>query len=114
MNNNNISEQNINDIIKVYEERNLLMPEAGQHGTDPLWPRLHRAAVDQLNVGEATLSRYVIWANTVLNNITAALDAFDCKDDEQARYLLIRAANSLSAFAEIQKLFSIERKSERV
>lgn len=41
-------------------------------GVDPLFPRLRRAAPNQLCEGEATISRYGIWANTVRDNIRQA------------------------------------------
>ena len=75
-------------------------------GLDPLFPRLLRAAMNQLADGPAAVSRYAIWANTVRDNIVAALDA---DEEVERRRLLIRAANSLAAFAEIQSLFDSER-----
>ena len=101
-----MTEQDINDILERYQVNSLQLSKAyPDGGTDPLWPRMQRAALNQLDAGDATLSRYAIWANTVRNNIVAALDAQDDNETEQARFHLIRAANSLSAFSELQKLF---------
>ena len=71
-------------------------------GIDPLMPRLLRAALNQVSDGPAMVSRYAIWAETVRDNIITALDV---DDQEEQRRLLTRAANSLSAFAEVQSLF---------
>lgn len=99
-------EQDINTIIERYQTSSLLLSEAyPDGGTDPLWPRMHRAALNQLDDEDATLSRYGIWANTVRDNIIAAMDALDDTGAEEARHYLIRAANSLSAFSDLQKLF---------
>lgn len=70
-------------------------------GTMMLFARLERAALNQFDDGESTVSRYAIWANTVRDYIRAAMSA---PDDERQR-LLTHASNSLSAFSEIQSLF---------
>jgi hypothetical protein len=74
-------------------------------GFDPLWPRFKRAAIDQLCGDSAALSRYSIWANTVRDNILEGLSAVEKGDQEDVRYHLIRAVNSLSAFSDFQCLF---------
>lgn len=74
-------------------------------GPDQLSARLHRAALNQLCEGEATVSRYAIWANTVRDNIRAADAEIVNGNISEAHRLLHRAANSLSAFAEIQSHF---------
>ncbi|MFC1681796.1 hypothetical protein ACFL1S_08500 [Pseudomonadota bacterium] len=73
-------------------------------GLEPLFPRLHRAADNQASEGMATFSRYGIWANTVNDNIVEALSLLDTGDYQEARRLLRRSINSISAFAEIQAL----------
>jgi hypothetical protein len=73
-------------------------------GTDSLFPRLHRAALNQMDDGNATVSRYGIWANTVRDNIIEAERLTRKGQTERARKHLVRAANSLSAFSEIQAL----------
>ena len=77
----------------------------GDGGVDPLSGRLHRAALNQLCEGEATVSRYGIWANTVRDNIRQADAEIENGNITEARRLLRRAANSLSAFAELQAYF---------
>lgn len=80
-------------------------------GLESLFPRLERAALNQIESGDAIFSRYAIWANTVRDTIVEAIkminESSNCKE---VRPLLIRAANSLSAFSEIQALFDPERK----
>ena len=65
--------------------------------------RLERAAGNQLSDGDATVSRYAIWAETVRGII---LDAIECLDTlpehSDKRRNLIKAANSLAAFSSIQ------------
>lgn len=74
-------------------------------GVDPLFPRLRRAALNQMCEGEATVSRYGIWANTVRDNIRQAEQEMSRGNLSEARRLMWRAANSLSAFAELQAQF---------
>ena len=73
-------------------------------GIDSPFPRLRRAAVNQIDNGDAVFSRYAIWANTVRDNIRQAIDLLEQSSPKEARRLLVRAINSLSAFAEIQAL----------
>ena len=75
-------------------------------GTPPLTdsmmlqPRLERAAMNHLTDGDATLSRYAIWAETVRGIVLEALEQAEAGSD--ARLHLTRAANSLGAFISIQ------------
>ncbi len=78
-------------------------------GIDPLSGRLSRAALNQLYEGEATISRYGIWANTVRDNIRQADVEINNGNIMEARRLLYRAANSLSAFSELQANFDTKR-----
>jgi hypothetical protein len=78
----------------------------GDGGVDGLVPRLLRAAGNQLGDGDATVSRYAIWANTVRDNIRVAEQEMSEGNLERARSLMRRAANSLSAFSELQARFS--------
>ena len=73
-------------------------------GIDPLFPRLRRAALNQISAGDAVFSRYAIWANTVRDNVRQAMDLQEQGRHEDARRFLFRTINSLSAFAEIQAL----------
>ena len=101
-------EKKITKIIETYDSPSLLVSSAyPDGGTEPLFSRLERAASNQACEGEAAISRYAIWANTVRDTIIECL--FDLGDDPQNREViqkLVRAANSLSAFAEIQKLMA--------
>lgn len=71
-------------------------------GIDPLWPRFNRAAGNQIEEGIATVSRYAIWANTVRDNIIYGLELVKSGKINEAEYYFIRAANSLTAFSELQ------------
>jgi hypothetical protein len=81
-------------------------------GLDPLSARLRRAALNQTCDGDATVSRYGIWANTVRDNIREADNQIAAGSIAEARRLLRRAANSLSAFAELQGKFDPMRISK--
>ena len=74
-------------------------------GIDPLFPRLARAALNQANEGDATFSRYAIWANTVRDNLREASKKIRTENYEEAEGFLRRSINALSAFSEIQALF---------
>lgn len=93
-------------ITRCSDDRRLLRSSAfGDGGIDPLFPRLERAAMNQLEGGSATLPRYGIWANTVRDNIAMALELLEqAGEEEEVKRLLYRAANSLSAFSEVQAM----------
>ena len=71
-------------------------------GTEGLFSRLHRAAMNQVEAGPSTASRYAIWANTCRDHIAAGLEAVSTGEHRRARELLILAANSLLGFAAVQ------------
>lgn len=73
-------------------------------GLDPLWSRLERAATNQIEDSAATVSRYAVWANTVRDNIIEAISLLESGKPDAANALLVRAANSLSAFSDVQSL----------
>jgi hypothetical protein len=100
-------ESHIDQIIEhCNNDHELFVSKAfGDGGIDPLFPRLGRAAMNQPSDGEATLSRYGIWANTVRDNIIEAMDLLNAGEDREAKRHLRRSVNALSAFAEIQALF---------
>ena len=104
-----VSENQLQEVIDSYQtESEIVRTEVHrEEGLDFLFPRLSRAALNQLTEGPATVSRYAIWADTVGNNIIAALHA---TDDRERRRLLIRAVNSLSAFSELQSLFDPDQR----
>ena len=71
-------------------------------GAAPPFARLRRAALNQISSGDAVFSRYAIWANTLRDNVRQAMDLQEQGRYNEAKRLLIRTVNSLSAFAEIQ------------
>lgn len=95
-------EQIVKCIQRFDNDREMLTGDSSRDGgTMMLFARLERAALNQFDDGESTVSRYAIWANTVRDYIRAAMSA---PDDERQR-LLTHASNSLSAFFEIQSIF---------
>jgi len=98
----------IRNIIEKYNqsEEFLRSTAYGDGGLDNPFPRLDRAAMNQVD-GEdgATLSRYAIWANTVRDNIIEAAKLSKNGDHDKSMKLLQRSVNSLSAFSEIQAYF---------
>ena len=95
------------NIVKKYDEGRLVVSRAYlDGGLDLRWPRFERAVGNQIEDGEATVARYAIWANTVRDHIIEAMRLMDEKGQpEEARRLLIAAANSLSAFSDVQTYF---------
>jgi hypothetical protein len=67
--------------------------------------RLQRAVSNQLDGGQATISRFAIWAETIEGQACAADAAIETGDLAEARRLLHLIGNSLGAFAEVQKEF---------
>lgn len=102
----NEAEKLIDPVIERFDDdQQLLRSDAyGDGGTHTLMRRLGRAGLNQATEGEAMLSRYAIWANTVRDHIAEAIRLIDSDRDEAER-LLTHAHNSLSAFSEIQALF---------
>ena len=95
----------LQEILRRCDQSEPIISRAfGDGGIDPLWPRFERAAINQIEGGEATVSRYAIWANTVRDNIVDAMRLLEDGDQQTARSRLIRAVNSLSAFSEVQAL----------
>lgn len=92
-------------ILRHCEQPELVISQAFRDGgIDPLWPRFERAAMNQLEGGAAAASRYGIWANTVRDNLIEAMHFLDAGDGQSARSHLVRAANGLAAFSEVQAL----------
>ena len=99
------SDSILRPIIKRYENSDIILDNDYESGEiNPLWQRFERAAINQFEDGDATLSRYAIWANTVRDNIIECINKIEC-DPVEARKHLIRAANSLSAFSQLQTYF---------
>lgn len=74
-------------------------------GVEPLRGRLEGGLLNQLEGGDAMAARYAIWANTVRDNILAGMNALKAGESAEGYRHLIRAANSLSAFADAQVYF---------
>ncbi|MBK7729697.1 MAG: hypothetical protein IPJ33_14730 [Gammaproteobacteria bacterium] len=101
-----LTEDRLNEIIDQYSQPDLRVSLAfSDGGTDPLWPRFHRSVLNQMDGGRATTSRYAIWANTVRDNIIEGMRVIDAGDVKAGRQHLVRAANSLSAFTDVQAFF---------
>lgn len=101
-----LSEEKLTAIVERYDQPRLVVSDAyADGGADPLWPRFVRAAMVQIDDGDAFLARYSIWANTVRDNLIEAMNAMDAGDVETARRHLVRSANSLSAFSDVQSYF---------
>ncbi len=75
----------------------------GDGGTSMLFPRLRRSATNQIDAGPETISRYGIWAMTGRDHLAEALDQLNGGDVDEARRLIVQVANSLTAFAAVQK-----------
>ena len=67
--------------------------------------------MNQITGGDATLSRYAIWAETVRSVVLHAVE--QAEEGSDAKLNLIRAANSLAAFAVIQQQLSPIRVARR-
>jgi hypothetical protein len=99
-----MTEDELNAIIRQYDVNQIKLSDAyGDDWLDYLWPRFHRAAINQIEDGEVTLSRYAIWADTVRDNAQLAHKLIDEDKLEEAKLLLIRVINSLSAFSDVQR-----------
>jgi hypothetical protein len=73
-----------------------------------LIPRLERAAINQINDGSATVSRYVIWAETVRGILLSAeADVAEGNLTGDTLRKLRKCINALSAFSEIQQIFEL-------
>ncbi len=96
----------IRRLIHICETRELVRSPAYEGGVDGmLMGRLDRAALNQIDGGDAMLSRYAIWANTCHDYITNAVELLDNGRMVEAKELLVQSANSLTAFVEIQAIF---------
>jgi hypothetical protein len=106
-----LTTEKLNELISRYDRDYLVISRTYRDGgIEPLWPRFNRAALNQMNDGLSTFSRYAIWANTVRDNIIEAITRMNTGDGAGAQQLLIRASNSLSAFADVQAYFDSNRR----
>lgn len=99
----------ISEIIRKHDDdsRIILSQAFPDGGTGPLFGRLERAALNQVYEGSSMSSRYGIWANTVRDNLVEVLADID-NDSSDSSKKITRCINSLSAFAEIQRLFDVK------
>lgn len=105
-----INSEQIQMIINGFNQEAITRSSAyPDGGIDPLWPRFERAVMNQMEGGAANFSRYAVWANTVRDNIIEAIGLLEEGKQSDARILLVRAANSLSAFSEIQAHFDPDK-----
>ena len=108
-----LSVQKLNAIITEYSVENLKTSCAyTDGGIDPLWLCFERAAIDQCESDTAMFSRYAVWAIIVRDNIIQAMHKIENDNVTEGEGLLIRAANCLSAFAEVQAYFDALKISE--
>lgn len=107
-------ESKLNEIMERYDQPELILSKAyADAGIDPLWSRFFRGAINQIDGGDAMAARYAIWANTVRDNIIEGMKAMETGNVDAGRNHLIRAANSLSAFADVQAYFDPFNLGER-
>ncbi|MHB9134774.1 MAG: hypothetical protein ACYDBB_27205 [Armatimonadota bacterium] len=76
----------ITSIIAEYnsDDRTIISSAYGDSGIDPLFPRLERAAINQVKDGTATILLYGIWANTVLDNLREALLQYEAGQPQES------------------------------
>ncbi|BCG47919.1 hypothetical protein GEOBRER4_n2770 [Citrifermentans bremense] len=101
-------EEQIQELIQWYQNSlTLKVGEACQDGClELIFPRLERAAMNQANGGDATVSRYAIWANTLRDCIIACIrDLGGDAENREVIKKLVLVANALSAFSDIQALY---------
>lgn len=109
-----LPEDKLGEIVDRYGQPELRVSTAyADAGTDPLWSRFTGVVINQMDGGEAMPARYAIWANTVRDNIIEGMKAMEEGNVEAGRHHLIRAANSLSAFADVQAYFDPFKLGER-
>lgn len=114
--NKDISTEKILSIISKCNSQRLLSQTPliySKNDITYLFPRLERAAINQIENGDATISRYALWAETVRNCILYGASLFEEGDAECGKNLIIQAANSLSAFYEIQAHFDPDNLSSK-
>ncbi|GFO63654.1 hypothetical protein [Geomonas paludis] len=105
-------ENQIQEVISRYKDSVHLRvsdayPDGGvAGGLDLLYMRLERAALNQVCDGDATFSRYAIWANTLRDTIISCIrELGEDAANLEAIKILVQVANALSAFSDIQGLF---------
>lgn len=98
-----LSAEQLQALIDRYDQPQLIMSEAyADSPIDRVWSSFWGGAMNQAEGSDAMAARYAIWANTVRDSIIAGMKAMEAGDADEGRALLIRAANSMSAFADVQ------------
>ncbi len=106
-----LDHEDMSRIIQDFDTEERLVPFSAMEVQDALpldisfmlSARLERAAGNQLSDGEATVSRYAIWAETVRGIILDAINSVGESPRHSAtKRNLTKAANSLAAFSTIQ------------
>ena len=97
--------ESLRGVLEHAERATVLLEDRpfGDGGTTMLFPRLQRAASNQVEGGTATISRYGIWAMTGRDHLAAAIEHMDAGRIDEARALLVHVANSFTAFAGVQR-----------
>ncbi|UPU37811.1 hypothetical protein M1B72_08920 [Geomonas paludis] len=105
-------EEQIQDVISRYKDSvQLRVSDTYTDGGLPgglefLFLRLERAALNQACDGDATFSRYAIWANTLRDTIIFSIQELgEDAVNREAIKSLVQVANALSAFSDIQGIF---------
>lgn len=109
-----LTQSQLSAIINKYSNSKKILDNSYQDGgVEPLWARFERAASNQILNAPAILSRYAIWANNVRDIIKESIIKINNGDDKDAIKTLIKAANALSAFSEIQSYLDTLNKEEK-
>ena len=106
-----LPESQLEAIFERYNETDRVVPIDAKQVADPLpfdlsfmaSGRLARASMNQSEGGDATISRYQIWAETIRGILLSSLEEIESgRPDEDTVRNLRRAINSLGAFCTIQ------------
>ncbi len=98
-----LSAEQLQALIERYDQPGLIVSEAyADSPLDRVWSSFWGGALNQAEGGAAMASRYAIWANTVRDSIIEGMKAMEAGRADEGRALLVRAVNSLSAFADVQ------------
>jgi len=102
-----MNESALHQLIESYSQDRHLCPFDGinaPHSSESpqmMQARLERAALNQVSGGEATLSRYLIWAETVRGVIVRTIKEIESSSGDLSVGGLIMTANSLARFCKI-------------
>ncbi|MGD9420264.1 MAG: hypothetical protein Q7R22_015110 [Verrucomicrobiota bacterium JB025] len=103
-----MDESELHELIELYSEEQRISPFEGlnePHSSESpqmMQARLERAALNQICGGEATLSRYRIWMETVRGVLVRTIAEREGTSEGPSTEELVMTANSLACFCEIQ------------